>query len=88
MNILSWSMIGVVSLLMICIPPIAIYTEKKYFNNGKCPICNARLKYFGTDSQGGRGYCCEECDYHTWVSWNTVDKQYRKQEEAENNDQN
>ena len=57
---------------------IAIHSERKWFNNGICPKCGARLKYFDTDSQGGRGYTCEKCNYCTWVSWNTVDKKYWK----------
>lgn len=30
------------------------------------------------DSQGGRGYCCHDCMYFTWVSYNCVDKNYNK----------
>lgn len=37
-----------------------------------------KLKYFDTDSQGGRGYCCDKCKYFTWVSYYFVDKIYKK----------
>ena len=57
---------------------IAIHSERKWFNNGICPKCGTRLKYFDTDSQGGRGYTCEKSNYCTWVSWNTDDKKYWK----------
>lgn len=55
----------------------AMYFEYKDFNNGICPRCGKRLKHFDTDSQGGRGYCCNSCKYFTWVSYNSVDKNYK-----------
>ena len=55
-----------------------IYAEKHNFNNGYCPRCGGKLKYFDTDSQGGRGYCCDKCKYFTWVSYYFVDKIYKK----------
>lgn len=80
-------LIGVlVCLPIMSIPIIGICLEKKGFNNGICPLCGTKLRYFDSDSQGGRGYCCDNDDYHTWVSWNTVDKKYRKNKEAEHND--
>ena len=57
--------------------PIAIYYEKKDFNNGFCPKCGKKLNWFDTDSQGGRGYCCRDCMYYIWVSYNCVDKKYK-----------
>ena len=55
-----------------------IYTERKDFNNGYCPNCGKKLKLFDIDSQGGRGYCCHDCMYYAWVSYNCVDKNYNK----------
>ena len=52
---------------------IARHLEKRDYNEGVCPICNGKLYNFDTDSQGGRGYKCDHCDYITWVSYN-VDK--------------
>lgn len=62
----------------------AIHSEKKDFNNGICPRCGAKLVHFDTDSQGGRGYTCRQCNkYYTWVSYPSVDREYRKQAERE-----
>ncbi len=44
-------------------------SEKKDYNKGNCPNCHGLLEHFGTDSQGGQGYVCENGDYTTWVSW-------------------
>lgn len=80
-------LIGVlVCLMIIGIPIIGICLERKDFNNGICPLCGTNLRYFDSDSQGGRGYCCDNCSYRTWVSWNTVDKIYWKNKEAKHND--
>lgn len=54
---------------------IAVIFEKRDFNKGYCPHCNKRLRRFDTDSQGGRGYNCD-CGYHTWISYNCVDKNF------------
>ena len=54
---------------------IGIMLEKRGFNNGICPRCNKRLRNFDIDSQGGRGYICD-CGYHTWISYNCVDKDF------------
>ena len=78
MSIVHCILFSLIILLIITFPIIAIHSEWKQFNNGICPKCGTRLEYFDSDSQGGRGYLCEKCDYHTWVSWNTVDKKYRK----------
>lgn len=55
--------------------------EAKEFNNGICMRCGEKLRYFDTDSQGGRGYTCDNCMYTTWVSYNYVDKSFRESEE-------
>ena len=52
-----------------------ITLENKNYNNGICPFCNKKLRYFDTDSQGGRGYNCD-CGYHTWVSYKYIDKNF------------
>ena len=61
------------------LPVIGIVTERKAYNNGKCPKCGLKLRNFDTDSQGGRGYMCDNCGYGTWVSYNCVD---RREEEC------
>lgn len=62
--------------LLLIIPSIAMTWEKRDFNNGKCTHCNTSLRCFDMDSQGGRGYKCDKCNYITWVSYNCVDKNY------------
>lgn len=46
---------------------ISYVNEKRNFNNGICPHCKTKLKYFTTDSQGSRGYICDNCSYHAWI---------------------
>lgn len=53
-------------------------SERKAYNNGKCPKCNKKLRNFDCDSQGGRGYCCDYCNYHTWISYSSIDKNHHK----------
>jgi len=71
------------TLLGILIPAsIGTYLERKQFNNGKCRKCGGNLYHFDTDSQGGRGYSCENirgqgCGGGAWVSWPWVDKGYK-----------
>ena len=48
------------------------------FSPAICPKCGKKLKWFDTDSQGGRGYCCHDCRYFIWVSYNCVDKEYKE----------
>jgi prepilin signal peptidase PulO-like enzyme (type II secretory pathway) len=43
--------------------------ECKDWNKGICPKCGKPLKHFDTDSQGGEGWCCNNCRYYTWVSY-------------------
>ena len=56
---------------------IGITLEKREFNNGVCKHCGKNLRYFDSDSQGGRGYICDDCGYCAWVSYRCVDKSYR-----------
>ena len=68
-------MIIMVILILFIFYNIAIIFESKDYNKGKCVKCGSELKYFDTDSQGGRGYkCCGDCGYTTWVSYNRIDR--------------
>lgn len=67
-----------ITVLVICGILYGIHIEKKGFNNGICPKCGKKLKWFDSDSQGGRGYCCHDCRYFTWVSYDLVDKYYKE----------
>ena len=66
---------------LIWVPLIGIYLEKKSYNRGICIECGKKLRLFDHDSHGGRGYCCDNCCYHTWVSYNCVDKDYQEDDE-------
>lgn len=63
--------------LFIWIPLIGMYLEKKRFNHGICIKCGKKLKLFDCDSQDGRGYYCDNCYYSAWVSYNSIDKNYK-----------
>lgn len=63
----------IVVMIIIC-GLIEEHMERKRFNKGICPKCNAKLVCFDTDSQGGRGYICRKCNYTTWVNYTHIDK--------------
>lgn len=48
---------------------LAVCNEVKDWNGGYCPRCGKKLRHFDCDSQGGDGWCCDACDYTTWVSY-------------------
>lgn len=74
--ILKLIIIGILVIAFIAFIYFAIHSEKKSFNNGICPYCNIKLRCFDMDSQGGRGYTCKKCDYTTWASYPSVDKDF------------
>ena len=53
-----------------------IFIEKHSFNKCTCRKCGEKLRMYDTDSQGGRGYCCDKCGHHIWVRWRLIDKKY------------
>lgn len=67
--------VAVLCVIIACVIVI-IVDERRAFNGGICKLCGNKLRYFDTDSQGGRGYCCDKCGHHIWVSWKFVDKDY------------
>lgn len=52
---------------------LARRSEKKAYNNGICKECGTELHYFDNDSQGGRGYVCDNCQHIIWVSYPWID---------------
>ena len=79
MEILKAVLVVAIGFIFFCsFAYIGILLEKKSFNNCKCIRCGYPLQHFDNDSQGGRGYICNKCGYTTWVSWNSVDKDYRR----------
>lgn len=70
-NIVCYIVLLAGMLLIISLPLRGIYIEKKFFNNGICPCCGNPLRDWAINRKGERGY-------HTWVSYKTVDKKYRR----------
>ena len=70
--------LGLIFLICIVAPIIEIHIEAHYFNKGKCKHCGHDLSFFDYDSHGYRSYICDQCGYSTWVSYNTVDKDWRQ----------
>lgn len=48
---------------------LGIFTERKAWNKGKYPKCSIAWTYFDYDSQCGRGYTCKKCDKAIWISY-------------------
>lgn len=71
-------LIGVV--LFIGLTSLGASLESKDYNKGKCPNCGHSWRLFTHDSQGGRGYWCDECNNTAWVSYHRVDKNYKREE--------
>ena len=47
--------------------------EKKSYNKGICKECGTELRHFDNDSQGARGYVCDNCQHTVWVSYPWID---------------
>jgi len=47
--------------------------EREAWNKGTCTKCYTAWRQFDTDSQGGRGYKCEN-DHYMWVGIGYPDK--------------
>lgn len=61
--------------------PMIIFREieKRQYNNGVCKSCGSRLRHFDNDSQGGRGYCCDNCDaVNIWISYPWIDHKHNE----------
>lgn len=56
---------------------VNIKNEKERFNGGRCPRCSNELKYFYTTLEGRKGYYCDNCEYHTWIKYRKIDRNYR-----------
>ena len=76
-------LIIIIIIMVICIFAICYFAsraEAKDWNGGYCPICGKKLRHFDDDSQGGHGWCCDDCGYTTWVSYHKwVYKTMRKE---------
>ncbi len=45
-----------------------LFGESRDWHGGYCRVCGGAWGYFDTDSQGGRGYCCEG-GHVIWISY-------------------
>ena len=61
---------------------VCVCNEVKDWNGGYCPRCGEKLRHFGCDSQGGDVWCCDACDYITWVSYYKMVYRTARKEEA------
>jgi hypothetical protein len=70
----SEKMIEVVGSLVVLVVGslVAAYFESRDYKDGLC--CGVKLRHFDNDSQGGRGYACDRCFRHIWISYPWVDK--------------
>ena len=57
---------------------IGICIETKLYNKGFCRTCRQQLKFFDYDNRASRGYKCPLCSQTVWVSYNCVDKHWKK----------
>lgn len=63
----------IMTIIFIALVIMGIITEKRDYNKGICKICGEELKFFDTDSQGGRGYICPN-NHTVWVSYPLIDR--------------
>lgn len=65
--------IGVIVVCWIALIIFARSREAMDWNGGYC-TCGKPWRYFDTDSQGGRGYKCDDCHQTIWISYNVDGK--------------
>ena len=56
---------------------VAIYLEKKEFNNGYCRSCGHKLTFMRKEYSGDRLYKCAHCGREVWVFYHKVDKNFK-----------
>jgi hypothetical protein len=76
--ILASALVAIVLLVAFILIGITccIILEYKDFNKGVCPKCGKKWKTYCMNSQGGRGYCCPDCDQWAWVSYPFIDNNF------------
>lgn len=79
LNIVIGFIVGIIFIGIICGALVNYLLEKKEFNEGYCPHCGEKLTLFSTDSQGGRGYVCDNCLYTAWISYPSIDRKGDKE---------
>ena len=79
MEFVPGTVLGILILAVIVGIIWARIKEKKDYNRGYCPRCGEYMRLFDYDSHGSRGYTCDRCHYHCWVSYN-IDKDHENNE--------
>lgn len=49
--------------------------ERKLWNRGRCFVCRSPWVKFSHCKDSGRGYYCEKCQRHIWISFSGIEKQ-------------
>ena len=58
-----------------------LLSEKRAFNNGKCLYCGSKLKKSkDSDRFESRMYTCPKCGHKVFISFDTVDKDFKEGE--------
>ena len=68
--------IFILAMLLFVLTTVGVIGESLAFNKGKCKCCNKKLRHFDNDSQGGRGYICDNCNSTIWISYHCVDRKF------------
>lgn len=69
-----WTIIAVVLTALFLIGVVlCIILEYKDYNKGVCHKCGKEWKLYDIDSQGGRMYCCHDCDTYFSISYPFID---------------
>ena len=65
------SLIAFIVALLILVSPLLLQylSERKSWNNGKCPVCGEPWEKFDATSQGDQGYKCKNWHF-MWLSYN------------------
>ena len=64
-----WLILIILMIIWIAPIPFMVRSEKKKYNNGKCPKCNHKWRAFDEDHTGAIGLICDECGNVMWLDW-------------------
>ena len=70
---MKWIIIAVIVTIAIAGALLVRRAEKKSWNKGVCPKCGGKWICFDYCFCGDRGYYCNKCGNHIWISYD-VDK--------------
>lgn len=67
-------------LAIIAFKYLMIKMDDQKWNNGHCPRCGRKWRFYMKNPDGKRGYTCDHCGNSIWVSSN-IDAYYNKENE-------